>query len=1104
VTCDVSSQVRIEQLLDEILSTGRTPEDVCTDSPALLEELREWCNHVRDIEARVQALFPRSEEVPSTLDEAESLAQVPGYTVTEVLGSGGMAIVYKGIQRKLDRDVAIKMMFSSCYPPWAAAALSHEAKAIAALRHPNIVQVYDVGEVDRRPYFIMEYMCGGTLAQKLAGVPMPVADAAEMIVILARAVEAAHQRGIVHRDLKPGNVLLTVDGTPKVSDFGLATRIQGEQRVSPTGIKGRIGTPSYMAPEQALGQQDIIGPLADIYALGAILYELLTGRPPYRGESAAETERQLLSQDPVAPSRLNSRVPGDLETICLKCLEKEPNRRYATASALAEDVAHFQKGEPIEARRVGRLERSLKLVRRHPAAATAMATAAVLALVLATVGTWIVSQRSADRRALNGDLAEVVGLQRKSAWREAGLALDRASLRLGEHGPEDLRRRFDAARRDSDLVARLDAIRSASEIIKFKRTDLDYGDALRTAQLGAPGDSPDAVAARIRDSNVKSALIDGLDDWSSFSPKTRPWLLEVLRLADHDPSGWRDRVRDPAVWQNHDALVKAAASAPFADQPVPFLLSMAHQLEALNEKPMPMLIQVQEAHPDDFWVNELVGQLQAQSGNPSEGIRYLQAAVAIRPTAAIARNNLAFALSNANRLNDAITQLRAAVQIEPESPNAKQNLAILLSAAGRDAEAIPELEAAIRCDPANPNLPILYDRLCYCLAQVGRDEEAVTVQKKLISLGGSSVSKAQLNLQAMLIRQGHWDQVESVWQDAIQVDPARHDSWDGYAEYCIFVGHVDEYRKVCHQLLDRFENAEDPSVCDRAGRACLLLGDGNDQIPRAAAVVDRALHSEKSTTPRPYYLVSKGLADYRLGNFDAAVTILDGDGGKVLRPMPQLIAAMAHYRRGQEQLARRLLAESAVSFDWRRDKAITHEAWIDHTLRREAEQLILPNLNELLDGSVQPRDNDERMALLGVCTFDDLYGKCAQLWMETLSDASQSLDAHLEDAARAAAIAGTGQGKDAARFTDEDRVRWREAAVTLLSRRIDGLEGELNSAAAPTSAIRKSLLALQQSPDLAPLRDPAAVARLPKTEQDRCTTLWSHIRTLLDRLNPAS
>jgi WD40 repeat protein len=239
-------------------------------------------------------------------------------------------------------------------------------EAVARLQHPNIVQVFEVGRENHCPFIALEYV-GSSLARRLRGIPQPARLAAELVETLARAIHHAHERGIVHRDLKPGNVLLTADGVPKISDFGLAKIVAGEAALTQPGAI--LGTPSYMAPEQVNDQRGPVGPVADVYALGAILYELLTGRPPFRAATTADTLLQVVAAEPVPPSRLQPKVPRDLETVCLKCLAKEPRRRYVSALALAEDLCRFLTNEPIQARPTPGWERGLKWAQRRPAAA---------------------------------------------------------------------------------------------------------------------------------------------------------------------------------------------------------------------------------------------------------------------------------------------------------------------------------------------------------------------------------------------------------------------------------------------------------------------------------------------------------------------------------------------------------------------------------------------------------------------------------------------------------------------------------------------------------------------------------------------------------------
>ena len=231
----------------------------------------------------------------------------------------------------------------------------------------------------------LELLEGGSLAERLLGTPQPARTSAELLTTLALAIETAHQAGIIHRDLKPSNVIFTTDGTPKVTDFGLAKRLESDDGQTESGQI--MGSPSYMAPEQASGRTRDVGPAADVYALGAILYELLTGRPPFRGETPIETIRQVIDDDPVPPSRLVPRVARDLETICLKCLQKEPTKRYASAQAFADDLGRFLNNEPIKARPISFRERGVKWSRRHPIAASflALGTLSACGLVLGVV-----------------------------------------------------------------------------------------------------------------------------------------------------------------------------------------------------------------------------------------------------------------------------------------------------------------------------------------------------------------------------------------------------------------------------------------------------------------------------------------------------------------------------------------------------------------------------------------------------------------------------------------------------------------------------------------------------------------------------------------------
>jgi WD40 repeat protein len=417
--------------------------------------------------ADAPTLVPVTPAGPGAASEVPAIA---GYEVLGELGRGGMGVVYQARQAGLNRLVALKMILAGAQAgPDDVARFKAEAEAVARLQHPGIVQIHEVGDHAGLPFFSLEFVPGGSLAQRLRGTPLPARQAAALIARLAWAVHAAHQAGIVHRDLKPANVLLQEgpdvpvgECTPKLTDFGLAKQLDSEHGRTRSGAL--LGTPNYMAPEQAGGKVKAIGPATDVYALGAILYECLTGRPPFTAETPLDTVLQVLTDEPVPPGRLVPKLPRDLETICLKCLQKDPRQRYATAETLADDLCRFGKGEPIRARPISHGERALKWARRRPAAAGLIGLGAVTLAALAALiaglfyGARLEAERNeaenqrgrAEAARLEADLAKgEVERQRDlvrrtgyaahtslamSAWRDADIS--QMLLLLNEQRPE--------------------------------------------------------------------------------------------------------------------------------------------------------------------------------------------------------------------------------------------------------------------------------------------------------------------------------------------------------------------------------------------------------------------------------------------------------------------------------------------------------------------------------------------------------------------------------------------------------------------------------------------------------------------------------------------
>jgi serine/threonine protein kinase len=503
------------------------------------------------------------------------------YEILEEVGRGGMGVVYKARQVSLNRAVALKMILGGEFAdPRHVARFRREAEAIARLQHPNIVQVYEIGEWHPpgsdpagpgTPYFAMEYVAGGTLARWLAAGPLLPARAAELVEELARAVEFAHRRGVVHRDLKPANILLAQkseardpqsdtasgpapgsdfgfrisDFSPKVSDFGLVKLLAGDQE-GPTVSGVVLGTPAYMAPEQEAGDAKRVGPGADVYSLGAILYECLVGRPPFEGTSPWEVLRQVREATPVPPSRVRPGIPRDLETIVLKCLEKDPVRRYPTAGELADDLHRFRTDQPVRARPPSALYQFRKFARRNRAAVVGVAVA-FLALVVGLIGTGIgLARAEAARGRAEQAEREARGRLAESYAGAAELAVQRGAWRVAL---ENLDRALEAGHPDP-VRLRLQKVRAWCAVHEVPKAEAELRELAGRADLGAAGGSlrlwqaDIALARKVEGAGlelVRDALRLGLPPADEayargLLAETMPEAVAQFRLAlDRDP-----------------------------------------------------------------------------------------------------------------------------------------------------------------------------------------------------------------------------------------------------------------------------------------------------------------------------------------------------------------------------------------------------------------------------------------------------------------------------------------------------------------------------------------------------------------------------------------
>ena len=1040
---------RVEQLLDELLDSQRTPEEVCSTCIELLPVVRDRWRQICHARAELDALFPPVIEsgmnLPQSAPEGTTLPVIPGYEVQAILGLGGMGVVYRARHLRLNRIVALKMALAGSYAgPHERERFQQEAEAVAVLRHPNIVQIYDFGDVDGRPYFTMEYVEGGSLGHKLAGTPQPASQAASILLILAEAVQSAHQAGIVHRDLKPSNVLLTADGTPKVSDFGLARRLGVEAGLTRTGTA--VGTPSYMAPEQARGKSNSAGPAVDIYALGAILYELITARPPFLAETTAETVYQLLSRDPVPPSKLIGRVPRDLETICLKCLHKEPRLRYATASALADDLRRFQEGRPINARRLGWAGRFYRWGRRNPAPAVLLATAVTLVVALLG-GAWWLERQEADRReetarregrawqAVDATLEKSLILQEQGRWPEVRAALEGAQGLLGTSAPELLRERVRQARADAEMVADLEEIRlrlstggSGLEPVSLSPERM-YADAFQKYGIDLLVLDPAEAADRLRHSAIRETLLAYLHDWLYWTTnETRDIVRSVMERADDN--AWRRSFR-AAVTVNDTKKLKELAATPEAITQPPVVLSgLSGSLLVDNkrEESLALLSESQRRHPGDFWINYLLGHYWDQE-QPQKAVGYFRVAVAIRPGSDQAYKMLGKALIKTGDKEEAITAFRKATSLNPA------------------------------CD-------------------IARD------------------------LAMLLVSKGALEEARVVWGKYLEHKPSNDDSWYGYAQLCLFLDKEEEYRRARQALLDHHENTPIHwIVAERASLACLLLPAPQDELNRIVKLLDQARDTlpKSSDSDFAYIQFVQGLAEYRQGRSAQAIPLLQKSAPILFsRSGPQMALAMAQFQSGAKSDAFRTLATAELAFNWKEPQSEAVPMWVSHILRREAERLILPNLSAFLDGTYQPRNKDERDALLGACQFTNRPLALARLYAALFTNDQQLAKDfrfdHRRHAATSAAKAGCGHDEDAASIGESERAQWRTRAREWLRADLGSWGKTLDEDPTATREIvRQRLMQWRSDPDLAGLREHSELEKLPAEEQKDCIVLWAEV-----------
>lgn len=717
------------------------------------------------------------------------LPTVAGYELLDELGRGTTGVVYKARQKALNRLVALKMILAGGHA--SAEQLTRfetEARAVASLKHPNIVQIYDLGESDGLPFLSLEFVDGSPLDVEINGIPQPPKYAVGLIERLARGVEAAHAKGIVHRDLKPANVLLSGDGTPKITDFGLAKEL--ESKSSQTRSGSQIGTPSYMAPEQALCE--IYGPSVDIYALGAILYEMLVGRPPFLGASPYETTLLVVNEEPVRPSLLVSKVPADVETICLKCLQKAPERRYESAGALADDCRRYLAGEPIFARPISPVERLWRWCRRNPRTAV-LAAAVVGLLAVVAVGSTaaavvieksrkdaVAATKAADAAKREAEKNEALAAERASE----GLALiqtvvDDIQLKLqGAPGTENLKK--------SLLEMGLEALRKLSSTLNGSRVTettelaarMRLGDSFRRL-----GSTKEAMDEYLKSHTIAWRRANDFPDNDQSQGNLASVLTSVGEMRhelDHDMAAsldchrqsvaiWRElRTHPPDNENSVDPLTLRRNLAESMTHLAVGLLRGGKPMEAapLLEETIDLRRQVLEAVPDDLSLRQdlarsyqALGETAFLLGNITQSREYYDQCLATNEEILAGnREDLGAQVELANALgNHGDVGLRTG-DLEAARRDFERSLAINRSVLSQDEDNIDHVR----------NVAMEYHRLGVVEAMSGNAEKAASwfekslqLRERIAGLDAGNVER-QIELMLTLARHGQWERADSI------------------------------------------------------------------------------------------------------------------------------------------------------------------------------------------------------------------------------------------------------------------------------------------------------------------------------------------------------
>jgi tetratricopeptide (TPR) repeat protein/tRNA A-37 threonylcarbamoyl transferase component Bud32 len=741
----------------------------------------------------------------------------------EEIGRGGIGRVLRGRDPELHRDLAVKVLRDEYRDDVIVRRrFIEEAQIGGQLQHPGLAPIYELGRfADQRPYFTMKLVKGRTLADLLKERSDPGRELPRLLSIfeqVCQTVGFAHSKGVIHRDLKPSNIMVGAFGEVQVMDWGLA-KVLGSRNGDPEattagtvirtarsdstaeedGRTGVVGTPAYMAPEQARGETDAVDERADVFGLGAILCVLLSGEPPFACTDRDAALRQSAAGDLAdALGRLGRcGADGALIGLARQCLATERSGRPRDAGEVAAAMAAYQVSV-AERLRQAELERAAAEARSKEAKATAaaerkarqrtagMALALLLVALAGGIGVALWQKQQADvarregeqRQAVWFALEKSVGLREQLRFFEAATLLEQARRALGGSGPEELRRQLEAAEADVALASRLDAIRQrlatwAERAFDFRTADHDYAAAFREAGLGQVGDDEEAVAARVRASSVSGALVAALDEWAvaARTPESRLWVLGVVRRADPNPL--RDRLRDPASWWDRQKL-RELADEVLRDDGAKLAELSPQALESLGWRlpdeaaPVLLLRAAQLRYPTDFWLNFLLANALRVAKQFEEAVAYYRVAIALRPDVSAAHNNLGALLHDHMKdLDGAIAEFRRALELDPKLVYAHCSLGLSLREKGDLDGAIVEYRKALEIAP---NYAVAQIQLGLSLRRKGDVDGAIAAYKKAVQLDSRNAA-AHSSLGRALHDKGDLDGAIAEHRRAIELEP---------------------------------------------------------------------------------------------------------------------------------------------------------------------------------------------------------------------------------------------------------------------------------------------------------------------------------------------